>query len=148
MLKLTLSSCPIDTRNAVPGVYIKSLKRKNGKMDFVIIALYIDDIIWFSNNTKMLEDEKLALAKRLLKLKTLETYTMFSVCLPNKIEDQEHFRLLRRNTLKESLNELTRETASQYQLGQGRKFEPLREDEEPVDAHVDACRHIKWQLDV
>ena len=32
--------------------------------DFVIIALNVDDIVWFSRNTKMLEEEKLALAKR------------------------------------------------------------------------------------
>ncbi len=43
---------------------IKSIKRKNGKIDFVILALYVDDILWFSNNTGMLKKEKEALAKR------------------------------------------------------------------------------------
>ena len=56
---------------ADPCVYIKSVKRKNGKTDFVIIVLYVDDTIWFSNNTKMVEKEKLALAKR-FKVEDLE----------------------------------------------------------------------------
>ena len=50
--------------SADPCVYIKSVKQKNGKIDFVIMALYVDDILWFSNNTEMLKKEKLALAKR------------------------------------------------------------------------------------
>ena len=37
---------------------------KSGKIDFVIIALYVDDILLSSNNTEMLKKEKLALAKR------------------------------------------------------------------------------------
>ena len=49
---------------ADPCVYIVSVKRKNGKIDFVIFYLYVDDITWFSNNTKMLKEKKLALAKR------------------------------------------------------------------------------------
>ncbi len=49
---------------ADPCVYMKSVKRKDGKIDLVIIALYVDDILFFSNNTKMLKEEKLALAKR------------------------------------------------------------------------------------
>ena len=50
---------------------LKSAKRKNGKTDFVIIVVYVDDTIWFSNNMKMVEKEKLALAKR-FKVEDLE----------------------------------------------------------------------------
>ena len=56
---------------ADPCVYTKSMKRKNGKIDFVITALYVDDTIWFSNNTKMVEEQELALAKR-FKVEDLE----------------------------------------------------------------------------
>ena len=45
-------------------IYIKSIKRKNGKIDFVILDLYVDDILWFSNSTEMLKKEKEAIAKR------------------------------------------------------------------------------------
>ena len=54
---------------------------------------------------------------------------MFSVCLLNDIEDQEHFRLLRRNILKQSLNDSIWKTASQYPL-YSNKEEPVREDED------------------
>jgi hypothetical protein len=49
---------------ADPCIYIKSIKRKNGTIDFVILALYVDDILWFSNSTEMLKKEKEAIAKR------------------------------------------------------------------------------------
>ena len=65
------------------------------------------------------------------KLKTLKSYTMFSVCLLNDIEDQEHFRLHRRNILQESLNDSIWKTASQYPL-YSNKEEPVREDEDDV----------------
>ena len=60
--------------------------------DFVIIALNVDHIVWFSRNTKVLEEEKLALAKRFKVEVDLHYSTMFLVCLLNGIEDQEHFR--------------------------------------------------------
>lgn len=42
---------------------MKSVKH-NGEIDFVIIALYVVDILLFSNNSEMLKREKLALARR------------------------------------------------------------------------------------
>ena len=45
-------------------LYIKSVEDKDGKIHFVILALYVNDILWFSNNTEMLKKEKEALAKR------------------------------------------------------------------------------------
>ena len=33
-------------------LYIKSVEGKDGKIHFVILALYVDDILWFSNNTE------------------------------------------------------------------------------------------------
>ena len=50
--------------NADPCIYIKSIKRNNGKIGFVILALYVDDILWFNNNTEMLKKEKEDLARR------------------------------------------------------------------------------------
>jgi hypothetical protein len=58
---------------ADPCVYMKSVKQEDGKIDFVIIALYVDDILFFSNNTQMLKEEK--------KWKTLENCIIFSAWL-------------------------------------------------------------------
>jgi len=49
---------------ADPCVYMKSVKRQDSEIDFVIIALYVDDILLFSNNSEMLKRENLALARR------------------------------------------------------------------------------------
>ena len=129
---------------ADPCVYTNSVKRKNGKIYFVIIALYVNDTIWLSNNTEMLEKEKLALPER-FKVEDLGELTMFLVCLLNEIEDQEHFRLLRRNILKESLKRFDMGNCKPVStlFEQGRKSEPVRYEK----MKMMSC-HIKWQLDV
>ena len=43
---------------------MKSVKHQDGEIDFVIIALYVVDILLFSSNSEMLKREKLALARR------------------------------------------------------------------------------------
>ena len=52
-------------------LYIKSAKKKSSKIDFVILALYVDDIMWFLNNIDMLNEEKTLLARR-FKVKDLD----------------------------------------------------------------------------
>ena len=49
---------------ADPCVYSKTMKSQDGRIHFVIIAIYVDDMMFFSNNTEMLEREKKAIAKR------------------------------------------------------------------------------------
>ena len=45
-------------------VYIKCVKQSNGKISFVILALYVDDIIPISNDTSMLAEEKELICNR------------------------------------------------------------------------------------
>lgn len=47
-----------------PCIYTKSVKCKDGKINFVILALYVDDMLCFSNNIEMLKNEKAAIARR------------------------------------------------------------------------------------
>jgi hypothetical protein len=49
---------------ADPCVYIKTVKSRDGTVNFVIIAIYVDDMMFFSNNTQMLEKEKKAIAEK------------------------------------------------------------------------------------
>lgn len=44
-------------------IYVKSIKDSNGFISFVILAVYIDDIIPVSNNINMLNAEKGLLCK-------------------------------------------------------------------------------------
>ena len=39
-------------------VYIKSVVSKSGKVDFVIIVIFVDDMIFLWNNVEMLKGEK------------------------------------------------------------------------------------------
>ena len=39
-------------------IYVKTVKRDDGFISFVILAVYVDDIIPVSNNVKMLKAEK------------------------------------------------------------------------------------------
>jgi hypothetical protein len=47
-----------------PCLYIKSVKQPNGKINFVILSIHVDDILLFSNNVDMLNEEKLSLGTR------------------------------------------------------------------------------------
>ena len=44
-------------------VYIKTVKSQDGTVHFVMISIYVDDMLFFSNNTEMLEKEKREIAK-------------------------------------------------------------------------------------
>jgi hypothetical protein len=49
---------------ADPCIYIKSVVSTSGKIDFVIIAIYVDDMNFLSNNVEMLKREKEAIGKK------------------------------------------------------------------------------------
>ena len=51
-------------RNADGCVYIKSTKKASGKVSFVILAIYVDDIMPLSNDIEMLRKEKEDMHKR------------------------------------------------------------------------------------
>ncbi|CAB4043298.1 Hypothetical predicted protein [Paramuricea clavata] len=45
-------------------LYMKSVKLQNGKINFVILSIHVDDILWFSNDVIMLEEEKVAIGTK------------------------------------------------------------------------------------
>ena len=49
--------------NADSCIYVESVKRENGFISFVILAVYVDDIIPVSNDPEMLDSEKQSLNK-------------------------------------------------------------------------------------
>ena len=112
--------------SADPCVYIKSVKWKDGKIEFVIIALYVDNIILCSNNTDMFKKEKLALAKRFkvedlgelhyvlgMSMKRNRTLRTLSIS-----QTKYHEGVLKRFNMKNCKPVST-------PLEQGRKFEPV-----------------------
>ena len=53
-----LKSCDYRQSSADECIYIKTVKEDDGKISFVILGVYVDDIIPISNNTEMLLSEK------------------------------------------------------------------------------------------
>ena len=49
---------------ADPCVYIKSVRQSNGRIDFVILAIWVDDILIFSDNIDMQTQEKASIGSR------------------------------------------------------------------------------------
>ena len=47
-----------------PCLYVKSIKQQDGNVNFVILSIHVDDILLFSNSTKMLKVEKKAIASK------------------------------------------------------------------------------------
>ena len=45
-------------------LYMKTVKMQNGKINFVILSIHVDDILIFSNDVVMLEDEKRAIGTK------------------------------------------------------------------------------------
>ena len=99
---------------------MKSVKRQDGEIDFVIIALYVDDILLFSNNSEMLKREKLALAKRF------------------DVEDLRTLSISQTKYLEGILKKFNMDKCKPVStpLEAGRKFESLSEDDKPVDAKL------------
>ena len=123
--------------SADPCVYMKSVKQKDGKIDFVIIALYVDDILFFSNNTKMLKEEKLALAKR-FKVEDLgELHHVLGMSVKRN-RRLRTFSIGQTKYLEGVLKRFDMEYCKPVStpLEQGKKFEPLRENESPVDTQA------------
>ena len=50
--------------NADGCIYIKLIKKSDGQISFVILAVYVDDIIPVSNDISMLNGEKESLCRR------------------------------------------------------------------------------------
>ena len=49
---------------ADPCVYIKSVRQSDGRTHFVILAIWVNDILMFSNYIDMLTEEKVSLGSR------------------------------------------------------------------------------------
>ena len=115
-------------------LYIKSVEGKDGKIHFVILALYVDDILWFSNNTEMLKKEKEALAKRF----KVEDLGEVGYILGMSVKRDRKARTLTINEPKYLEGILKRFGMDQCKpvstpLDPGKKFESLSENDSPVD---------------
>jgi hypothetical protein len=119
---------------ADPCIYIKSVVSENGKVDFVIIAIYVDDMLFFSNNVDMLEREKSAIGKRF----DVEDLGELHYVLGMSVKRNRRLRTLSisqktylQGVLKRFDMENCRSVSTPLEFG--KKYEALNEEENPVD---------------
>ena len=116
-------------------LHIKQAKYKDRKINFVILALFVDDILWFSNSPEMLKKEKESLAKRF----KVDDMGEVSYVLGMSVKRNRNERTLTINQpkyVKGVLKRFVMETCKPVStpLEPGRRFESLPENETSVDA--------------
>ena len=123
--------------SADPCIYIKSVKCKDGKIDFIILALYVDDILWFSNNAEMLKKEKAALAKR-FKVDDMGEVSYVLGMSVKRDRDTRTLTISQPKYLEGVLKRFRMETCKPVStpMEPGRKFQSLQENETPVDVQA------------
>ena len=119
---------------ADPCVYIKSVRQSNGRIDFVILAVWVDDILMFSNNTDMLTDEKVSLGST-FKVEDLgEMHYILGMCV-KRDRKSKTLSLSQPKYLEGILTRFNMDKCKPVStpLEQGRKFQHLSENEKPID---------------
>ena len=119
---------------AVPCVYINSVRQSNGRTDFVIIAVWVDDILMFSNNIDMLTDEKVSLGSR-FKVEDLgERHYILGMCVKRDCKSRT-LSLGQPKYLEGIIKRFNRDKCKPVStpLEQGRTFQHLSENAKPVD---------------
>ena len=112
---------------------LKSVVSENGKVDFVIIAIYVDDMLFFSNNVDMLEREKSAIGKRF----HIEDLGELHYVLGMSVKRNRRLRTLSisqktylQGVLKRFDMENCRSVSTPLEFG--KKYEALSEEDNPV----------------
>ena len=119
---------------ADPCIYIKSVVSISGKIDFVIIAIYVDDMIFLSNNVEMLKREKAAIGKRF----QVEDLSEIHHVLGMTVTRNRRLRTLsisQKNYLQGVLKRFEMENCKSVStpLEFGKKYEALSKEEKSVD---------------
>ena len=118
-------------------IYIKSVRDEEGKVFFVILALWVDDILLFSNNAEMLMKEKEQLGMRFVVTDQGEVHHILGMVVKRdranktmKISQQKFLEGILKKFKMENCKPVTTPAEP------GRKFMKLAEDEIPVDVQL------------
>ena len=115
-------------------VYIKSVRQSNGRIDFVNLAIWVDDTLMFSNNIDMLTDEKVSLGSR-FKVEDLgEMYYILGMCVKRDHKSRT-LSLSQPKYLEGIFKRFNMDKCKPVStsLKQGKKFQHLSENEKPID---------------
>ena len=122
---------------ADPCVYIKTVKSQDGTVHFVMIAIYVDDMLFFSNNTEMLEKEKREIAKEFQVEDLGELHYVVGMSI---VRDREKrtMSITQKKYLEGVLKKFDMENCKPVStpLEFGKKYEELSKDDERFDKQM------------
>ena len=117
-------------------LYVKSQKDDSGEINFVILALYVDDILLLSNNTHMMKREKDSLSERFQIIDQGEAHFLLGMMIKRN-RKQKILSISQPRYLEGILKRFNMENCKSVTtpLEQGRKYQKLNDEDLPVETH-------------
>ena len=118
-------------------IYIKSVKSENGVIKFVIMAIYVDDIIPVSNDLSMLTEEKAAFCKRFDVEDKGEIHDVLGMLITRDRQNRV-LTISQPDYLQNVLRRFKMENCKPVStpLEAGRQFTKFRDDDKPFDTQL------------
>ena len=115
-------------------LYVKSVKDVNGNINFVILALYVDDILLMSNSNDMMAREKESLSKRFNISDQGEVHFILGMLIQRNRKERT-LTISQPKYFEGVLKRFNMENCKQVStpLEPGRKFEKLSDCDTPID---------------
>ena len=123
--------------NADGCIYVKSMKEASGCLSFVILGVYVDDIIPVSNNPALLKAEKAALCERFEMIDQGEIHYLLGMSI--KLDRESRTLMISQpNYVEKVLRKFGMENCKPVStpLEPGRKFQKLSPSDEPFDVQT------------
>ena len=132
-----LKSVGYHKNNADGCIYVKSVKEANDRISFVILGVYVDDIIPVSNNPALLKAEKAALCERFEMVDQGEIHYLLGMSIKRDRESRT-LTISQTNYVEKVLRKFGMENCKPVStpLEPGRKFQQLSEGDEPFDVQT------------
>ena len=111
---------------------MKSERKGNGQVKYVIFGIYVDDITDVSNDTEMLEAEKVALCKRFEMVDEGNTHYLLGMTI-KRDRDSRILTISQPGYLEKVLDRFCMQRCKQIStpLEPGKKFQQLSPNDEP-----------------
>ena len=115
-------------------IYVKSVKEANGHISFVILGVYVDDIIPVSNDPAMLKAEKAALCERFEMIDQGEIHYLLGLSIKRDRESRT-LTISQPNYTEKVLRKSGMENCKPVStpLAPGRRFQQLSASDKPFD---------------
>ena len=117
-------------------LYMKSVKQQNGKIDFVILSIHVDDILLFSNSVPMLNEEKVSLGTR-FKIEDLGEVNHVLGMLIKRDRESRTLTISQPKYLEGMLKRFGMQDCKTVStpMEPGKQFHELSENEDPINTH-------------